>query len=274
MAVSVEITPWQSAPFALAGETVFAVGDVHGCAEHLDQLLATIVTLAREASAPRRLVYLGDMIDRGPDNIGVLRRWAEGPEARGVERVDRLIGNHEILMLLAMRGGALASKAAAMWLSERMGGNKVLAEMRAMAGDPQASPSYALARETLGQPVVDLLLTERPWLQLGNTLFVHGGLDGHSDPESFLARPWTAGVNARWAWITRGFLDWQGGFGGRLVVHGHTPPAKHRKLSGMADTNVFAHDRLCLDGGSALTGLVVAAELGDGRYRLIKAKSA
>jgi len=39
----------------------------------------------------------------------------------------------------------------------------------------------------------------------------------------------------------------------------------------MADTNVFAHDRLCLDGGSALTGLVVAAEIRAGRYRLLKA---
>jgi serine/threonine protein phosphatase 1 len=268
---SVDITPWHSAPFALAGETVFAVGDVHGCAEQLGGLLGAIARLALEAPAPRRLVYLGDMIDRGPDNIGVLRQWAEGPEARGVERIDRLIGNHEILMLLAMRGGALASKAAAMWLSERMGGGKVLAEMRRAVGDPQAPLSYALAREALGRPVVDQLLTERPWLRLGNTLFVHGGLDGHSDAESFLARPWTAGVNARWAWITRGFLDWQGGFGGTLVVHGHTPPAKHRKLSGLEDTNVLAHDRLCLDGGSALTGLVVAAELRDGRYRLIKA---
>jgi serine/threonine protein phosphatase 1 len=272
MAVSVEITPWRSAPFALAGETVFAVGDVHGCAEQLRHLRGTIRDLARETAAPRRLVYLGDMIDRGPDTIGVLRQWAEAPGAQGVGRVDRLIGNHEILMLLAMRGGALASKATAMWLSERMGGAKVLAEMRAAVGDPQAAPSYALAREALGQPVVDRLLTQRPWLRLGNTLFVHGGLDGHHDPATFLARPWTAGVNARWAWITRGFLDWTGGFGGTLVVHGHTPPAKHRRLSGMADTNVFAHDRLCLDGGSALTGLVAAAELSDGRYRLIKAR--
>ena len=156
---------------------------------------------------------------------------------------------------------------------ERMGGGNVLAEMRAAVGDPQAAPSYALAREALGQPVVDRLLTQRPWLRLGNTLFVHGGLAGQGDVASFLARPWTAGVNARWAWITRGFLDWQDGFGGTLVVHGHTPPAKHRKFSGMADTNIFAHDRLCLDGGSALTGLVGAAELGDGRYRLIKARS-
>jgi hypothetical protein len=39
----------------------------------------------------------------------------------------------------------------------------------------------------------------------------------------------------------------------------------------MDDTHQFKHDRLCLDGGSALTGVVVGAELRDGSYRLIKA---
>ena len=103
---------------------------------------------------------------------------------------------------------------------------------------------------------------------------MHGGLDGHGDPERFLARPWTAGVNARWAWITRGFLDWKGGFGGTLVVHGHTPPDKHKQISGMDDPHLFEGDRLGLDGGSARTGIVTAAEIQDGRYRILKAGTA
>jgi serine/threonine protein phosphatase 1 len=53
-----------------------------------------------------------------------------------------------------------------------------------------------------------------------------------------------------------------------MVVHGHTPPAKHRMLSGYPDQHVVQHDRLCLDGGSALTGIVAAAQIEDGRYRL------
>ena len=272
MPVAVDISPWMPAPFALDGETVFAVGDVHGCADHLHSLLETVRSLAGESAGPHRLVYLGDMIDRGPDTVGVLRQWAEGPQAHGVDRVDRIIGNHEILMLLALRGGALASKATAMWLSERMGGAAVMAEMRSVVHDPAAPPSHALAQAALGRETVDLLLTQRSHLRLGNTAFVHGGLAGGSDPDAFLERPWTAGVNARWAWITRGFLDWQDGFDGILVVHGHTPPEKHRKFSGMANTNIFAQDRLCLDGGSARTGLVVAAEIQDGRYRLLMAR--
>ena len=237
----------------------------------MQNLLDTIRALAGESTGPRRLVYLGDLIDRGPDTLGVLHLWAEDPQAHGVDRVDRIIGNHEILMLLTLRGGPLAGRANAMWQSERMGGARVVEEMRALVHDPAAPPTYALARAALGQRTLDLLLTQRSHLRLGNTLFVHGGLAGGRDRDAFLERPWTAGVNARWAWITRGFLDWRDGFEGTLVVHGHTPPAKHRKFSGMDNPHVLAHDRLSLDGGSALTGLVVAAEIRDGCYRLLKA---
>ena len=49
--------------------------------------------------------------------------------------------------------------------------------------------------------------------------------------------------------------------GGTLVVHGHTPPDKHRAISGMEDPHLFEGDRLGLDGGSARTGIVTAADL-------------
>ena len=267
----VEVSPWMPAPFALNGETVFAVGDVHGCLDEMTAMLDTIKELASESAAPRRLVYLGDMIDRGPSTLGVLRKWAEPEALRGVERIDRVIGNHEILMLLAIRGEAQADKAATMWLAERTGGDKVLAEMRGAVRDPNAPPTYALAAEALGENVMRLLLGQRSHVHVGNTVFVHGGLEGGTDNDAFLSTPWTAGMHARWAWITKGFLDWQGGFGGTLVVHGHTPPNKHRPLSLMDDTLVFMHDRLGLDGGSALTGIVAAAEIRDGRYRVLRA---
>jgi len=271
MAVPVEISAWKPAPFALGGETVFALGDVHGCAEELASLLDTVRTLAGESDRPRRLVFLGDLVDRGPDTLGVLRLWAEDAKTRGVDQVDRIIGNHEILMLLAMGHGQRAEKAAAMWLAERTGGSKVLAEMRAAVRDPMALPSYELATAALGRQVLDRLLTQRSHLRLGNAVFVHGGLDGRVAQDTFLAPPWTAGPEARWAWITTGFLDWQGGFGGTLVVHGHTPPHKHWPLTHMEDPHLFLHDRLGLDGGSAITGIVAGAEIQDGRYRILKA---
>ena len=62
-----------------------------------------------------------------------------------------------------------------------------------------------------------------------------------------------------WAWIQEPFLAWRGGFGGLMVVHGHTPPPKHRAMSGYPDPHVVQHDRLCLDGGSAATGIVAGS---------------
>src|SRR4029450_8093956 len=140
LALPVEISEWKPAPFALGGETVFAIGDVHGCAAELRTLLDAITRLAGEAGGKRRLIYLGDMINRGPDSAGVLEQWAAGEEAHGVDHVDRLMGNHEIMMLLTVIGGPHAHKAETMWLSKRMGGAALLDQMRARAGQPDAPP--------------------------------------------------------------------------------------------------------------------------------------
>ena len=60
------------------------VGDVHGCLAELDELLRAV----DHDQARDRLVLLGDILDRGPDPIGVLRRVRE----LGAECV---LGNHE-----------------------------------------------------------------------------------------------------------------------------------------------------------------------------------
>ena len=271
MTAPVDISGWKPAPFELGGETVFAIGDIHGCAAELRALLATIVKLAGEQSGGRRLVYLGDLIDRGPDNIGVLDQWAEDEKALGVDRIDRLMGNHEQMLLLAIDGGSHARKAETLWLSQRMGGQIVLDEMRAKARQSDAAISQSLVAKALSEAVVRQLHAMQAHVRLGNALFVHGGLDPHAEPEEFLARPWTRFTEARWAWINHGFLDWKGGFKGTLVVHGHTPPDKHRAISGMDDPHLFEGDRLGLDGGSARTGIVTAAEIQNGRYRILKA---
>ncbi len=269
--VPVEVSAWTEAPFDVKGETVFAVGDVHGCADELRALLSVIRDLAAGRRGHRRLIYLGDMIDRGPDNVGVLRLWAEKAERRGVDHIDRLMGNHEQIMVLAVSGGPYAAKAEQLWLSERMGGGKVLDELRTQSQRREAPVSQSLLAAALGDRIVRRLSAMRSHVRLGNTLFVHGGLDPHANPDEFLTRPWTMFTEARWAWINHGFLDWKDGFNGTLVVHGHTPPDKHRAISGLNDPHLFEGDRLGLDGGSARSGIVTAAEIGDGRYRILKA---
>jgi serine/threonine protein phosphatase 1 len=244
---------------------------VHGCAQELRALLGTIAGLAKQTNGRRRLVYLGDMINRGPDSVGALELWAADEAAHGVDHIDRLIGNHEIMMMLTVIGGPYARKAETMWLGRRMGGQMLVDQMRARAGRPAARPDHALLEAALGESIVHRLYAMRSHVRLGNALFVHGGLDPHADPGEFLSRPWMIFTEARWAWINHGFLDWKAGFNGTLVVHGHTPPDKHRSISGMADPHLFEGDRLGLDGGSARTGIVTAAEIQGGRYRILKA---
>lgn len=60
------------------------VGDIHGCLEEFDELMK----LVEYKQGKDRLVLLGDLIDRGPDPAGVVRRARE----IGAESV---MGNHE-----------------------------------------------------------------------------------------------------------------------------------------------------------------------------------
>ena len=60
------------------------VGDVHGCLEELDEL----VRLVELRAGFDRLVFVGDLLDRGPDPVGVLRRVRELGGAS-------VLGNHE-----------------------------------------------------------------------------------------------------------------------------------------------------------------------------------
>ena len=270
--VPVEISEWKPAPFDLGTETVFAVGDVHGCARELKALLGAIGKAATAKGGDNhRLIFLGDLIDRGPDNLGVLRQWSEAEATPGIGHVDRLMGNHEQLLLLLVTASPYAEKAEAKWRSESMGGEKVLEEMRQRVGDPEAAPSATLLAASLGEDATKKFYAMRSHVRLGNTVFLHAGLQPGADLDEYLARPWMSETEATWAWIQQGFLDWKGGFGGILVVHGHTPPPKHRTLTGQSDPHLFQHDRLGLDGGSARSGFVTGAEVETGRYRIFRA---
>lgn len=61
--------------------STIAIGDVHGCLAELDELLALI-------GRGHRLVFLGDLMDRGPDPVGVVRRVRE-------LRAECVMGNHD-----------------------------------------------------------------------------------------------------------------------------------------------------------------------------------
>ena len=238
----------------------------------LDALLDFASYLLDTEARPKRLVFLGDLINRGPDTIGALKRWAMTEPLKGAARVERLMGNHEQLLRIAIGRGPEAK--AAWEMSLAMGACQFVAELRSVTEQPTAAISRDLLQLGIGQDPVDLLRDGlRPFVYVGNVVLVHAGLDPTSDESEFLALSADALPRAdhHWAWIDKSFLTWRGGFRGRLVVHGHTPPDLYRFLTGTPNTFRFDGDRLCLDGGSAGTGTVVAGQLEDGRYRILRA---
>lgn len=89
------------------------IGDVHGCRDELLELLAELgYTIepdgAEDGAGPRAIppsgrkaVFVGDLVDRGPDTPGVLRLVMDM-----VERGDALCvpGNHDVKLMRALRG--------------------------------------------------------------------------------------------------------------------------------------------------------------------------
>lgn len=75
---------------------LFAVGDVHGCSVALKTLIDAINPQPDDA-----VVFLGDVIDYGPDSRGVVQQMIE---LSGRCRLILIQGNHEEMLFNARRG--------------------------------------------------------------------------------------------------------------------------------------------------------------------------
>lgn len=84
------------------------IGDIHGCREELLALLEQLGYVAHEPVNPvyrhgqgRKAVFLGDLVDRGPDTPGVLRAVMAMVEAGSGLCVP---GNHDVKLMRKLRG--------------------------------------------------------------------------------------------------------------------------------------------------------------------------
>jgi bis(5'-nucleosyl)-tetraphosphatase (symmetrical) len=74
---------------------ILLVGDVQGCDAALDRLLS----LAGFSPSRHRLVLLGDLVNRGPQSLAVLRRIVAMGDA-----ATALLGNHDLHLLAVAHG--------------------------------------------------------------------------------------------------------------------------------------------------------------------------
>ncbi|KMO37347.1 metallophosphoesterase [Methylobacterium tarhaniae] len=202
----------------------YAIGDVHGRTDLLVRLLGRIEE--HRAGRPRRLVFLGDAIDRGPDSAGSVATLRD-LQAREPEAVTCLMGNHEAMLLDAASGSNLD-----LW--------------RINGGGPTLA-SYGVTRPRDLPADIVAWIAALPTLHGdGQRWYVHGGLDPDRGAE--------ASDRETRLWMREPFLSSDHDFG-RHVVHGHTPTRDGRPELRASRTN--------LDTGAVFGGPLTAGVFTD-----------
>jgi serine/threonine protein phosphatase 1 len=229
-------------PAVPPGLRVYAVGDIHGRLDLLDDLLTRIAVDddARER-CETHVVFLGDLIDRGAESAGVVQRLRD--LKLGSDRVHLIMGNHEEMMLAALEEPR--GRSSAMRLFFQNGGRETLLSYGVAEADCQNTTFDELrtiARERVPAEHLDMLRGMKPWVAFGDYLFVHAGV-----------RPGVALEEQRETdlrWIRGEFLRARE-LHQHVVVHGHS----------IAETVEFRPNRIGIDTGAYATGRLSAVGL-------------
>src|SRR5439155_8087099 len=160
-------------PTGALGHRAYVVGDIHGRLDLLDQLLGEIRRdLAERPPRKMLLVFLGDLIDRGPNSAQVIESL-RSYEEEGVRTVF-LLGNHEEVLLRILDGD---TSLIASWL--RFGGAQCLksygVDVQQVTGqsDEQA---LAVIRAAIPEEHQAFLKSFDDTCRFGDYLFVHAGI--------------------------------------------------------------------------------------------------
>ncbi|WP_369377743.1 metallophosphoesterase [Streptomyces sp. cg36] len=224
------------APVADGLGPLFVVGDVHG---YLDELVAAlreqglIDAEGNWAAGNARLWFLGDFTDRGPDGIGVIdlvmRLSAEAAAAGGYCKA--LMGNHELLLIGAKRfgdtpvnSGAGTATFQAAWLLN--GGQK--ADMDRLQ---DVHLQWMSRLDAIEQEDGHLLMHSdtTAYLDYGDSIeavndTVHALLTRNDADECWdLFRKFTKRFAFRDESGPQAARELLAAYGGRRVVHGHSP---------------------------------------------------
>jgi serine/threonine protein phosphatase 1 len=227
------------------GERIYAIGDIHGRADLLDMLLERIrEDDATRGNATTRIIFLGDLIDRGPSSSQVIERaialQKSSPEC------SFLLGNHEEVFLKSMAGDLKALS-----LFCRIGGRETVLSYDVTEQEYEAQ-DYPELLKTLQQCVpaehISFLESFEDLIISGDYAFVHAGIRP--------GQPLTAQKASDLRWIRREFLEHPGAHE-KIIVHGHT----------ITDSVELKPNRIGLDTGAYASGRLSAMGFeGDQRW--------
>lgn len=220
------------------------VGDIHGCAFELNELL-------RQIPADETLVFLGDYVDRGPDSSAVIARLI-----RESERSVFLMGNHEDMLLDHMRPDREAAMGT--WLHPLNGGRATLEsyglDERAVLAD--LPPGHA-----------EFLRSLRLSYEEETFIAVHAGIRvgastnlAEQDREDLL-------------WIRQEWLNARDTYSGKTIYYGHTP-SRHVVGLGNEASPIPGLHSLGIDTGCVYGGFLTAANTVTGDLLQVRAQRA
>lgn len=234
-------------PVIPRGGRVYAIGDIHGRFDLMQDVLSLIeADNATRRQAEVHLIFLGDLIDRGPASASVIEKLARNEVKFG--RIHLLMGNHEEVFLSILQRNY---KELDSWL--QFGGAETLISYGI---DPEfAWKDHAGLADQLETNVpadhISLLESMVDQIRCGDYLFVHAGIRPGVD----LAAQTVDDLR----WIREPFLSDRRGHS-KVVVHGHT----------IVEEVEFRSNRICIDIGAYQSGrLAVLGLEGTDRWVMV-----
>jgi serine/threonine protein phosphatase 1 len=226
------------------GIRIYAISDVHGCADLLQQMFTVIDRDLMTIGSNRAIhVFLGDYIDRGPESCRTVDLLVERSQKH--ESVF-LKGNHESFLFDVLRDPTQLQE----W--KQYGGLQTLTSYGLR---PSLNPDPVEQTELIRQLAEAIPAHQRSFFNnlrlrfvCGDFFFVHAGV-----------KPGVALANQQeqdLLWIREEFLSSEEQFG-KYIVHGHTPVREPDiRLNRInIDTGAYATGNLTLltiQGGSLL----------------------
>lgn len=223
-------------------QEAFVIGDIHGMYHLLEELLT------HWRPEDQQLIFVGDLIDRGPNSKATVEKVRELQASHGA---ICLCGNHEDMLL-----ETLTDPENYFGRYKRNGGLTTISEFL------ETTPSRL--EDQSGQLLSACLKETQPWLQawleslplyteFGNFIIVHAGVNPEVDQ-------WQDSSRRDFVWIREPFHTLPNKTG-RPIIFGHTPIGR---LNDDGQTHHVWHregDLIGIDGGAVYGGHLLAVRI-------------